>query len=64
MYGPLHLLPVFFDPSQQGLQPADGTLTVSVEKGDDLTCGGSGPPQPGSNQTWTLLHPQNLHRNL
>lgn len=44
------LLPVFFDASQQGLQPANGTLAVSIQKSDDLSCGGSGPPQPGSDQ--------------
>jgi len=57
-------LPVLFDPSQQGLQPPNSALAVSVEEGDDLTCGGRCPPQPGSDQTRTLLHPEDPHRHL
>lgn len=45
------LLPVFFDACQQGLKPADSTLAVSVQEGDDLAFGGGGPPQPGSDET-------------
>lgn len=56
--------PVLFDACQQGLKPTDSTLTVSVQEGDDLAFGGSCPPQPGSDQTWTLLHPQDPHRHL
>lgn len=56
--------PVLFDARQEGLEPADGTLTVSVQEGDDLTFGGSRPPQPGSDQTRTLLHPQDPHGHL
>lgn len=56
--------PVLFDARQEGLEPADGTLTVSVQEGDDLTFGGSRPPQPGSDETRTLLHPQDPHGHL
>lgn len=44
-------LPVLFDACQQGLQPANSTLAVSVQEGDDLTFGGSCSPQPGSDET-------------
>lgn len=56
--------PVLFDACQQGLQPADRALTVGVQEGDDLSFGGSRPPQPGSDETGALLHPQDPHRNL
>lgn len=56
--------PVLFDACQQGLEPSDGTLTMSIQEGDDLTFGSSRPPQPGSDEPRTLLHPEDPHRHL
>ena len=62
--GAFWLLPVLFNAGQQGLQPAHRTLAVSVQEGDDLTFGGGRAPQPGSDQTRTLLHPQDPYGHL
>lgn len=56
--------PVLFDACQQGLKPADGTLTMSVQEGDNLTPGGCCAPQPSSDQARTLLHPQDPYWHL